>query len=103
MYLDQFKEEFAPFYASGYFGSVHLPDTLSPTAIAEVMISSPDEPMGSPLLNILKSNVSSWTCSGTLFKLAISIVLKPSTTKSSFPSQLLRQLQLINLLFFRLI
>lgn len=45
MYLDQFKEEFAPFYASGYFGSVHLPDTLSPTAIAEVMISSQDDAM----------------------------------------------------------
>lgn len=45
MYLDQFKEEFVPFYGSGYFGSVHLPDTLSPTVIAEVMISSPNDAM----------------------------------------------------------
>ena len=43
MHIDQFNTEFEPFYAEfGYFGSVHLPEGITPLEIASDMTTRPD-------------------------------------------------------------
>ena len=44
MHLDQFNTKFAPFYVEfGYYGSVQLPDAISPATLAARMMTQPDE------------------------------------------------------------